>query len=355
MQNRLPSYLATYLGLILTFCLLVTGCGGSPTGVANSPFSDNIAPTSLEVDPKANPSAYNIQVRFPDNSLSAGQQQIFTEAAAKWETIITGDLPDVRFIRRRGAGGCVARFTAQVVDDILIDATAPSIDGVGGILGQAGPCYLRNDSQLTIYGIMEFDSADLANLQSTGYLDAVILHEMGHVLGLGTLWDTFGLLEGSEPFPVIQPTPNPSPSPGYNPRYIGASGVAQYKILSGPDDDIPVEDCEDLPDAQRSTCGAGTRDGHWKESIFDNELMTGYLNAANGGSRPLSIISAGHFADMGYQVNVGAADDYSLPDAKLARRREWGSWLALPSDILRFPLTLVDRDGNDVGILDSRR
>ena len=42
--------------------------------------------------------------------------------------------------------------------------------------------------------MMELDAADLDWIETNGALEAVILHEMGHVLGIGTLWDRFGLL-----------------------------------------------------------------------------------------------------------------------------------------------------------------
>ena len=35
---------------------------------------------------------------------------------------------------------------------------------------------------------MSFDTADLARMEADGSLTDVILHEMGHVLGFGTLW-----------------------------------------------------------------------------------------------------------------------------------------------------------------------
>ena len=41
---------------------------------------------------------------------------------------------------------------------------------------------------------MEFDAADLDRLEQRGSLEETILHEMGHVLGIGTIWDRLGLL-----------------------------------------------------------------------------------------------------------------------------------------------------------------
>ncbi len=60
------------------------------------------------------------------------------------------------------------------------------IDGAGKVLGQAGPCFIRNSNRLTVIGIMKFDTADLPNMQANGTLNDVILHEMGHVLGFGS-------------------------------------------------------------------------------------------------------------------------------------------------------------------------
>jgi hypothetical protein len=42
---------------------------------------------------------------------------------------------------------------------------------------------------LTFNGTMEFDSADAASMLAAGILDDVVLHEMGHVLGYGSLWN----------------------------------------------------------------------------------------------------------------------------------------------------------------------
>ena len=56
----------------------------------------------------------------------------------------------------------------------------------------------------------------------------------------------------------------------------------------------------------------GTSDSHWRESTFGNELMTGYVNT---GGMPFSAMTIGSLSDIGYQVNLLAADPYRLPSA----------------------------------------
>lgn len=65
---------------------------------------------------------------------------------------------------------------------------------------------------------MEFDSADLNRMEQNGSLLNVIIHEMGHVLGLGTLWEVRGFIEGIG---------------SDNPLYIGPNGMREYASLIG--------------------------------------------------------------------------------------------------------------------------
>ena len=63
------------------------------------------------------------------------------------------------------------------------------IDGVGNILGSAGPCFLRSDgTNMPVLAQMRFDEADIAGMVTNGTLNDVILHEMHHALGFGTIW-----------------------------------------------------------------------------------------------------------------------------------------------------------------------
>ena len=240
-------------------------------GVGDLPGSTNPPPP---------PSPFNIEVNFIDNSLTASQRAVFADAASRWAEIIIADIPDV-FVTGLG-----------LVDDVVINASAPIIDGVGGTLGQAGPTQIRSGSFLPAAGVMQFDAADLANLEASDRLEDVILHEMGHVLGIGTIWSFFpDLLTGAGTS---------------NPRFTGDQATAAYNSIFGlSDTSVPVE----------NTGGAGTRDSHWRESVFNNELLTGFLD---GGSNPISQITVGSLADLGYGVNLGAADPYSPPSSLVA-------------------------------------
>ena len=63
-----------------------------------------------------------------------------------------------------------------------------AIDGAGSILGSAGPCILRNSTYLPIVASMKFDSVDMSMMVARGTLNGVVLHEMMHTLGFGTIW-----------------------------------------------------------------------------------------------------------------------------------------------------------------------
>ena len=64
--------------------------------------------------------------------------------------------------------------------------------------------------------------------------------------------------------------------------------------------------------------GTGTADAHWRESVFGNELMTGFVDA---GTNPLSRVSVASMADLGYAVNLAGADPYTLAPGLRAFRR----------------------------------
>ena len=219
---------------------------------------------------------FKIVVRFL-GGLTTAQQDAFDAAARRWSEIIVGDLPDVR-------------VGSEVIDDVLIEASGVAIDGVGGTLGRAGPRALRPAPIiLPATGIMEFDTADLARMEAEGSLVRVIVHEMGHVIGIGTIWSRFGLLQGAGTV---------------NPTLSGPNAMREFGDLlqTSTPTAVPVA----------NTGGPGTRDSHWRETVFGNELMTGFLNT---GTNPISRMTIGSLEDLGYQVNYNAADPYTLPSS----------------------------------------
>ena len=225
---------------------------------------------------------------YPDSSLTASQKQVFQDAAARWAQVITAALPSEA--GRLPSGGSVTTSGAT------IEASSVAMDGVGKILGSAGPYALRHSDRLTLTGQMQFDSADMANMEQTGMLKNVILHEMGHVLGIGTLWEDHGLLSFNGSSCTDSSTTRIS--------YTGAHANAQFKALGGSGA-VPVE----------TNYGEGTKCGHWSEAALKTELMTGF---ASKGSTPLSKITVGTLEDLGYTVNYAAADAYTLPLAGAA-------------------------------------
>lgn len=242
--------------------------------------------------------AYPIEVRYtgaaPDETVRAA----FDCAAARIREVVVAPLPPVQFTNFN-AGACLAGLTLnETVPGLLILSTIESIDGPGGVLGSAGPCFIRNGSSLTVVGRMRFDSADLADLATAGRLQTVIMHEMLHVVGIGTLWTAQDLLVGV----------------GARPLFLGPlARAACIDDLDGAtecQDGVPVEDCQGLTPG--TNCGSGTVNSHWKETTFGTELMTGFLNS---GLNPFSTMSIRSLADLGYGVDISVADDFSVAPA----------------------------------------
>jgi hypothetical protein len=227
--------------------------------------------------------SYNIVIRWVATA-TARQQQAVAAAVSRWQSVITRDLPDVPLTS--AAGACFEGQPAinERVDDIVIYVEFVPIDGAGQILGEAGPCYVRSDTNLPLLGHLKLDAADLAMMERSGTLDDVVLHEMGHILGIGTLWPDKNLIQGAG---------------GTDPRFIGPNALNAYHGMGGVDASIAVE----------NSGADGTRDGHWRESTFGNELMTGYIG---GTPNPMSEMTIASLMDLGYGTNSGAASGYTL-------------------------------------------
>jgi hypothetical protein len=290
--------------------------------------------------------AFNITLQNVGPSFTAPVQAAFDSATAKWQRIIYQDIADIPNFSSP-ADQC---FTGQpaigpiTVDDVLILATVDSIDGPGTVLGTAGPCFLRLTGRLPIMGLMVFDSADIADLIAADELNEVILHEMGHVLGIGTLWN-----QGASSCLQLPSTP---PGMVLDTYFSCQNARAAFDSLGGTHytggNKVPVENCGPSSPAG---CGGGTVNGHWREPTFANELMTGYLNGET--VNPLSILTAAAMEDLGYGVNYAAADPYTRTFSLVAAASR-PAVRSLGDDVRHGPIYVVAATGQIVQVLPPR-
>jgi hypothetical protein len=206
------------------------------------------------------------------------QQAVFNAAKATWESLITGWKDTVG------------------ISSVSITVNLENIDGPGNILGSAGPDtgIITPNYLYTTSGSMTFDTSDIPGLGAA--FGDVVLHEMGHVLGIGTLWSasfaTGGFVTGRQEVYVNN-----------SGQYTGAYGLAAYNAEFGQSGAfIPVE----------LGGGPGTANGHWNEvdggagltgivgpqGDFRNELMTGWLNAPSY----ISNTTVQSLQDIGFNV-----------------------------------------------------
>ena len=268
--------------------------------------------------------AFDIDLRFSvGTNPSAGQIAAFNDAVVQWQLIIVGDVADFVFDapgQQCGPPGVVPSLN-ETIDDIVIYAQLDSIDGPGAVVGQAAPCFLRPAGFLPIVGFMMFDIADAAQLEAAGQFKSVVLHEMGHVLGIGTVWNVLGFLQ------------NPSDTArggtlGADTHFTGAAAIAAFDSLGGAGFSgakVPVEN-------NQAQFGTGSLDSHWREAVLNTELMTPQLDGVN----LLSAITTESLRDMGYMVNIGASDPFvlSAPSAVAGSR----NILFLENDIWDGPI-----------------
>ncbi|HVH39700.1 MAG TPA: leishmanolysin-related zinc metalloendopeptidase [Gemmatimonadaceae bacterium] len=283
---------------------------------------------------------YDLQVRWLGAPPQASTQAAFSKAVARIKSIVVGGLTPVIVPGGFNVAECDSTLSGhadlaeETVAGLVIYASIESIDGQGGVLGSAGPCLVRDQNRFKpALGIMRLDAADLAAFATQDRLDALILHEMLHVIGFGTIWTDNTLLSGDGTDDA---------------RFTGTRARLACATVHGGATacatSVPVHSLD----------GPGSAYAHWRESVFTNELMTPFLNS---GLVPLSEMSIRSLADIGYVVDIDAAEDYRLQAALVAAREPGAASVAEPPLALpapQRPKFTVSDDGRILPIRHTR-
>jgi Leishmanolysin len=214
-------------------------------------------------------------------SFTPDDVKIFQKATKRWSDLIVSDLPDVSSVGYGLPQGCTAPL---VFDDLHICAETKYIDDNSGILGWAGLKYVRGGTLMPLAGVIGFDASDMPGMRKSNQLYGVVLHEIGHILGIGTLW-TLKNIAGQDT---------------ENCPYKGQFGNQAYQAISGCKSTVPTE----------QEGGPGTRCGHFSDTCFRDEVMTGYRS----GNMPISRLTLAALQDIGFNVSYAKADAYSTSD-----------------------------------------
>ena len=290
---------------------------------------------------------FDLELVFLGNG-TPSQHNIVEQAAERWESVIGRDVanwvsfPWVPFPEDDCFPGQPAFF--EVVDDMAVWVSIDSIDGEGGVVGNAGPCHVRfvytsRGERRTIptLGAILLDEADVALMETQGVLESVVTHELAHVLGFGTLWQIGKGLEDPS-------LPN---RPDADTHSTGPMTLPAFDAIGGADYSgarVPVENGAE----------AGSSDAHWRESVFGDELMTPYLT---GDTQPLSLVTIESLYDIWYEVNLTAADPFSLSSAgRAGMAMPRGVFIDLSNDVADWPIQVADQEtGRLLKVIQPRR
>ena len=132
---------------------------------------------------------------------------------------------------------------------------------------------------------MQFDiaDADYYNTPELGLWEEIVLHEMFHSIGFGTIWNYLGLVDNTDP---------------NAPVFLGENAKSEYGDGTAY---VPLEE----------SGGSGTALSHWDEETFTTEIMTGYINydpdnpaATTDITTDLSDMTIASLEDIGYTILI---------------------------------------------------
>ncbi len=228
-------------------------------------FAAGFLGTMIATEPaRATTTSFDIELQL-DDGMTDAQQAAFHAAESFFENIISG---------------YAAMVTAG--KKLVVAATIEAIDGAGGKLGSAGPwsTFKSGGYAYSNTGRMRFDSSDIGRYTGSRLVD-LIVHELAHVIGVGTLWIANGVYRYGTG------------------QYTGQAALEAYRAETGEWDAtyVPVE----------LDGGMGTANSHWDEGsgLGRTELMTGWFDSGS----TFGATSIASLVDLGYVLR-----DRYVPD-----------------------------------------
>lgn len=273
---------------------------------------------------------YTITNNSNSYSLDSDDYSILSEAFNKWNNILT---QDTRFSNT---------YTIQV--SFKVDSLET------GILGGAS---VQSIYYFGSFGFGDIFTATAEITMNDLYLDSmktsiredgkstyyhVMLHEIGHLLGIGVYWSMSGA-------PVTTYVEN-NITKYY---YTGQNALREYTSyipdISHTIIGIPIEDNggsgTQNVHAEEGEEGIVSSDDRYINGVFhpglNTELMTGWMEGYPV-STPLSRISLGFLHDMGFGVDYSQADNFSIQVSEDYKRSVFNSsnWLDLTAVSNKF-------------------
>lgn len=218
---------------------------GAQCGVCGPVFPTISPAPTVSALPTASPTIAAFDISLDMSLVPFLDHFYFTRAVARWEKVITGDLPPVRTANKRPSYSGCSYPSNGVVDDVYICARYDKDDGRGGTLAYAGPDGSRGNNGLPYSGYISFDEEDIQSLQDGGTFQKIVEHEFGHILGIGTRWRDRGVTGSGDKCP-----------------YLGSNGNREYRTLTG---------CSQIPTELDG--GSGTRCSHFDEECLQSTLV----------------------------------------------------------------------------------
>ncbi len=237
---------------------------------------------------------FNIEVAFiEDHGFTQREIEIIESAARRWEEVIVGDLSDKDYSSEPYNDifypfNESQIYVGDVVDDIRIFFGNIRLEILAGQAGPQNIWYIYDPDtdrfildRLPSIGYVALDAGKFRHKENTDYWEGhfyrLSIHEIGHVLGIGTLWGDFIFERMDNSF-----------------LYLGPLAVKAFND-SGGIGKIPLDE----------------EASHWKEQTLGNEVMT--PRPSQNFNTPLSAITVQALADLGYVVDVSKADRYRVP------------------------------------------